>query len=68
MGTETPLFAPFYTKNASFHQDRLGTNIGKPLKKRVVAFPYGKGRTEARDDKFRLVEAVVQRRGQDAHT
>eukprot|EP01046_Picozoa_sp_COSAG06_P031999 COSAG06_NODE_3164_length_5749_cov_16.498407_6_plen_64_part_00 len=23
------IFAPFYTKNASFYQDRLGTNIGK---------------------------------------
>jgi microcystin degradation protein MlrC len=23
---------PFYTENASFYQDRLGTNIGKPLK------------------------------------
>jgi alpha-L-fucosidase len=25
---------PFYTENASFYQDRLGTNIGKALKKR----------------------------------
>jgi len=24
---------PFYTKTASFYQDRLGTNIGKALKK-----------------------------------
>ena len=29
----------FYTKNASFYQDRLGTNIRKPLKK--DAFPAG---------------------------
>jgi hypothetical protein len=26
-------------QNASFYQDRLGTNIGKALQKRVVAFP-----------------------------
>jgi hypothetical protein len=34
------LFAmPFCTKNASLYQDRLGTNIGKALKKRdAVAF------------------------------
>ena len=28
-----PPFAPVYTQNASFCQDRLGTNIGKALKK-----------------------------------
>ena len=33
---KTPLFAPFIYINASFHQDRLGTNIGKALKKRVM--------------------------------
>ena len=38
-GKETPFLCHFYTKNASFYQDRLGTNIGKALKKRV-AFPY----------------------------
>jgi hypothetical protein len=35
---KTPLFAPFIYINASFHQDRLGTNIGKALKKRVMRF------------------------------
>jgi hypothetical protein len=29
------LFEPFYTKNASFYQDRLGTNIGKTQKETV---------------------------------
>jgi hypothetical protein len=34
---KTPFFAvPFYTKNASFYQDRLGTNIGKALKKEIA--------------------------------
>jgi hypothetical protein len=28
-------FARFYTKNASFYQDMLGTNIGKALKKEM---------------------------------
>ena len=28
------IFAPFIYKNRSFYQDRLGTNIGKALKKR----------------------------------
>jgi hypothetical protein len=32
------LFAPFCSKNASFYQDRLGTNIGKVEK--WVAFSY----------------------------
>ena len=32
-GKGTRLFAPFIYKNASFYQDRLGTNIGKALKK-----------------------------------
>jgi hypothetical protein len=32
VGRETPLFAPFI-QNASFYQDRLGTNIGKTRKK-----------------------------------
>ena len=36
-GKETPLSAPFCTENASFYQDRLGTNIGKAHKR--VAFP-----------------------------
>ena len=35
-GKKTPSFAPFYTKNGSFYQDRLGTNISKLLKKRCV--------------------------------
>jgi hypothetical protein len=30
---KTPLFAPFTLKKRSFYQDRLGTNIGKALKK-----------------------------------
>jgi hypothetical protein len=28
-GTETAFAMPFYAKNASFYQDRLGTNTGK---------------------------------------
>jgi len=37
-GKATRLFAmPFMCKNASFDQDRLGTNIGKALKKARVA-------------------------------
>jgi len=36
-GKETPLLRNLYI-NASFYQDRLGTNIGKTQKKRV-AFP-----------------------------
>eukprot|EP01046_Picozoa_sp_COSAG06_P041097 COSAG06_NODE_5059_length_3755_cov_2.121171_3_plen_194_part_00 len=35
-GKKTRRFAPFYTKNGSFCQDRLGTNTGKALKKRRV--------------------------------
>ena len=31
------LFEPFYTKNASFYQDRLGTNIGNTPKKETVS-------------------------------
>ena len=34
--------AAIYTKNASFYQDRLGTNIGKVEKKSGV-FPYDVG-------------------------
>ena len=38
-GKETPLFAvPFIYENASFYQDRLGTNIGKALKKEWLCF------------------------------
>jgi hypothetical protein len=33
-----------FRSNASFYQDRLGTNIGKALKKRVVAFFLGPAR------------------------
>ena len=33
LGKETRLFAPFYTKDASFYQDRLGTNTGKTQKR-----------------------------------
>ena len=46
-GKETHLFAHFYTKNASFYQDRLGTNTGKTLRKgrvsagHVVTETYG---------------------------
>ena len=29
---------PFQTKNASFYQDRLGTNMGKALKKELMRF------------------------------
>jgi hypothetical protein len=36
---KTHLYAmPFYTESASFYQDRLGTNIGKALKKERDAF------------------------------
>ena len=42
MVRKTPVatFAPFIVKykNASFYQDRLGTNIGKALKKREWRF------------------------------
>jgi hypothetical protein len=34
----TPLFEPFCTENASFYRDRLGTNIGKALKKGAAFF------------------------------
>jgi|EP01046_Picozoa_sp_COSAG06_P018925 hypothetical protein len=34
-GKEPRPFAPFMYINASFYQDRLGTNIGKALKKRT---------------------------------
>jgi hypothetical protein len=37
-GKKTHLFAPFYTQNASFYHDRLGTNIGKALKKEAGVF------------------------------
>jgi hypothetical protein len=36
-GRETRPFAPFIYKNASFYQDRLGTHIGKALKKGRVS-------------------------------
>ena len=32
------IFAPFIYKHASFYQDRLGTNIGKSLKKEWLRF------------------------------
>jgi hypothetical protein len=40
MSSKTHFFAPFIYKNASFDQDRLGTNIGKEgsLKKEIYPF------------------------------
>jgi hypothetical protein len=35
---KTRYFCAIYIYNASFYQDRLGTNIGKPLKKREMRF------------------------------
>jgi hypothetical protein len=45
---KTPLFEPFIYNNEDFYQDRLGTNIGKVEKKRVVFFA---GTTEHRKRK-----------------
>ena len=42
---KTALFEPFIYKNALFYQDRLGTNIGKVLKKG----PFSAGALEAGD-------------------
>ena len=42
-GAQNVLFAPFIYKNASFYQDRLGTNIGKALKKRATFFSGREG-------------------------
>eukprot|EP01046_Picozoa_sp_COSAG06_P096966 COSAG06_NODE_43072_length_375_cov_1.126812_1_plen_80_part_00 len=39
---KTAPFAPFYAKKRSFCQDRLGTDIGKALK-RSAAFSYRSG-------------------------
>jgi hypothetical protein len=37
---------PFYTRNASFYQDRLGTNIGKALKMRDAFVAGGCGEAD----------------------
>jgi hypothetical protein len=36
MGAKNATFCAIYVQNVSFYQDRLGTNIGKALKKSVV--------------------------------
>ena len=40
-GKKRTSFAPFYSTDASFYQDRLGTNIGKALKKERCGFLTG---------------------------
>ena len=60
---KTPLFAPFIYINASFHQDRLGTNIGKALKKRVMrrarVWTSSKRVRKTRQDKTRHLNTTV---------
>eukprot|EP01046_Picozoa_sp_COSAG06_P028570 COSAG06_NODE_2583_length_6617_cov_18.685026_5_plen_308_part_00 len=41
LGANAPLLSHVYTRNDSFRQDRLGTNIGKALKTRVAFFAGG---------------------------
>jgi hypothetical protein len=43
---KTPLFGAIVYKNRTFYQDRLGTNIGKALKKewrcsQAIDYPFG---------------------------